>query len=615
MIEKVKQQSYVTFVGVPGSGKTATARHIALKLEEEGYEILPIKKVEFIETFCDPNNPQVFLLDDVVGIYGFDMKEFDNMSRYEDRFIKPTMQGKKIIMTCREDVFKNEYLSNTFISQKENVVMLHSAENALTDQDKYDLFSKYNINPSLLASLSRSQTSSCSNNLSNTSKMFPLICKFFSNEEKLRQYGPIVFVSPVPCLLELLENMGKRNKIHYASLVLLMINQNKLSETDFENKHTEKKINDMKCQVFKKCKLDPSTAYFELIDALTEMEGTYTEQCQSEFKFVHDSMFEIVAWHFGRRSPELILQYMDSDYIANNIKMEKYETRQRKQEKGNKFWQTVNDEEDGDRVADKETVNDLCITLKESHCHLLADRLFKDIKNGELFNVFEKDILKHPLVLENFINVMENKTYLEVNSVFLTEVVNSVKKLYQNEFFSRASFHLLIHSRNFERSYCTLSRAIRWVISYGHSQILQFIIDQIIKNTKQVIELFQTSRGNGHEVEDDTSNTMKDADWVWIHSLDTKLTSKKNNRSRDQCTSKDQLLVIVEQRRLLLLGCLSGDLPTVRTLLRYLDKSVLNLITFDYSDLIQNRFFNYDTLFPPLIVSSKVGHLSIVIEL
>lgn len=252
MLEKVKQQSYVTFVGVPGSGKTVTARHIALKLEEEGYEILPIKKVEFIETFCDPNNPQVFLLDDVVGIYGFDMKEFDTMSRYEDRFIKPTMQGKKIIMTCREAVFKNEVLSNTFISQKKNVVLLHSAENALTDQDKYDLFSMYNINPSFLASLSRSQTSSCSNSLSKTSKMFPLICKFFSNEEKLRQYGPNFFVSPVPCLLELLENMGKRNKLHYASLVLLMINQNKLSETDFENKHTEKKFNDMKCQVLKK---------------------------------------------------------------------------------------------------------------------------------------------------------------------------------------------------------------------------------------------------------------------------------------------------------------------------------------------------------------------------
>lgn len=36
MLEKVRSQSYVMFVGVPGSGKTATARHIALVLQGEG---------------------------------------------------------------------------------------------------------------------------------------------------------------------------------------------------------------------------------------------------------------------------------------------------------------------------------------------------------------------------------------------------------------------------------------------------------------------------------------------------------------------------------------------------------------------------------------------------
>lgn len=41
MLNQVRKQPYVTFVGVPGSGKTATVRHIALILQKEGYEILP----------------------------------------------------------------------------------------------------------------------------------------------------------------------------------------------------------------------------------------------------------------------------------------------------------------------------------------------------------------------------------------------------------------------------------------------------------------------------------------------------------------------------------------------------------------------------------------------
>ncbi|XP_062587315.1 uncharacterized protein LOC134248948 isoform X2 [Saccostrea cucullata] len=42
MLNKVRGQPYMTFVGAPGTGKSATIHHIALILQEEGYEIIPI---------------------------------------------------------------------------------------------------------------------------------------------------------------------------------------------------------------------------------------------------------------------------------------------------------------------------------------------------------------------------------------------------------------------------------------------------------------------------------------------------------------------------------------------------------------------------------------------
>lgn len=60
---------------------------------------------------------------------------------------------------------------------------------------------------------------------------------------------------------------------------------------------------------------------FRVIDALSQMEKTYTRRFGSEFTFVHDSMFEIVAYHFGCQFQGLILQYMSSDYIAHYIKL------------------------------------------------------------------------------------------------------------------------------------------------------------------------------------------------------------------------------------------------------------------------------------------------------
>lgn len=127
MLEKVRNQPFVTFVGVRGSGKTATARHIALFLQaEEGYDILPIDDIMKIETYCDPNSPQVFLIDDVLGLFELDMSKLYMLTEYRDQIMNPAMSKSKILMTCRENVYRNDAVSNSFLTKEENVVHLHS---------------------------------------------------------------------------------------------------------------------------------------------------------------------------------------------------------------------------------------------------------------------------------------------------------------------------------------------------------------------------------------------------------------------------------------------------------------------------------------------------------
>jgi Cdc6-like AAA superfamily ATPase len=44
-LEMVQSKNYMTIIGGPGSGKTATARHIALQLEKQGWEVVPVCKL------------------------------------------------------------------------------------------------------------------------------------------------------------------------------------------------------------------------------------------------------------------------------------------------------------------------------------------------------------------------------------------------------------------------------------------------------------------------------------------------------------------------------------------------------------------------------------------
>lgn len=648
MLVKAKNQPFVTFVGVPGSGKTATARHIALILQKEGYEILPIADKNKIEDYCDPHKPQVFVINDVIGEFGLKMEELNALNKYQDRLRKPTMSETKFIMTCREMIYRNETVLSCFLFESKNIIMLHSVENALNDHDKLQIFAKYDLEKNLLTY----------ENLASSSNMFPYLCKLFCKEKKFKCYGPTFFISPVPCILEELDSVQLRNRCQYASLVLLMANKNKLSEDTFENKQSSiDKINfdEMKMKILKKCKVPHDTDTFRFMDALSEMVGTFTKKCGNEFTFIHSSMLEITAYSFGRRYPELILQYMSSDYICNYIKVKKDGPKKRKIE-----TDTSVSHRQSKPYSENETVKDLCIELKESDYPILSERLFQDVETLEWCNVFGNEALKHPAVLQHFISIMRTKSYTELHPIFLSEITKafkihkaifrpekrSVKKGYYHECIIQS---LLSNEKGYHNmnNYGDIRRVrpISWVIYYGHDQILQYIIDQIMKEKGTICELFQNSYNSYNKcpcciLNINQNDTNLEAGRSLYDCMATTSNNKSNLVMNSQIATFDSgkeshfsvynKEVTYEQWRLLCLGCYSGNLTIIQILLKYIDKSVvnmqneLNLMTIacesGYLNIVKELFkaganVNTNSYMPPLITACEHDHLSIVVEL
>ena len=80
------------------------------------------------------------------------------------------------------------------------------------------------------------------------------------------------------------------------------------------------------------------------------MIGTYIVKSESEYTLIHDSILEVVAYHYGKDYPHQILRYMSSTFVANKVVICK---------------QISND--------------DLYIELNEDQYPMLANRLCKDI--------------------------------------------------------------------------------------------------------------------------------------------------------------------------------------------------------------------------------------------
>lgn len=598
MLKKVRDKPYVTFVGAPGSGKTATARHIALILQQEGYQCLPITESSKIEEYCDPENKQVFVIDDVVGFLGFDLNSFFTLKRYKETLINPSKPETKVLMTCREVVFRNKQASNSFLTKVENVVLLQSTENALNEKDKRELLSRYQLGKDFL----------CKVELGSTSPMLPLLCKLFLTKDEYSGYGPSFFTSPVPCILEALDEMKARSVIHYASLVLLMAWQGPLSTDSLEDsKSSEKKdFEGKKSEFLNACEVSSLTENFIFVNALLEMEGTYTVKNDKQINFIHDSMFEIIAYHFGRHFPEVILENLNNEYIANYIKIDTSSSRKRKRDSEEKD-QTV---EDSNSVTKQKSVNDLCIKLKESQCPMLAKYWYTDLGAGDLFSAFGNVSLKHPYVFQPFITMIEDEPYFMFHSIFLENLENdnivfpTVLDSLERTFKPNDAYALLTGCMLINKDVVFSVKAISFVIYYGHHQILQCIMDRVNREKGNLDDLFENEYTESSclpylDVDASADSNLEIDD----NDEDCEVTDRDCDTDSDSETAMHWKPVSIEQIRLLCLGCHSGDLTTVQILLRHVDLNAL--------DITDNTYKANN----PLAIAIKLGHLKIAMEL
>ncbi|XP_061196858.1 uncharacterized protein LOC133205132 [Saccostrea echinata] len=577
MMKKVRKQRCVTFVGCPGSGKTATAHHIAFMLQKEGYEVVPIKDIREIiemEELEETYNQQVFIVDDVVGVFGLQRTKLDYLAYlltdYKYEMASPSIFRCKTLLTCREAVYNESLSYNLSFRWYESVIKLHSSEYVLDDNDKKLIMKKYGLKSELLSpSL-----------LTSASSMFPLLCKLFSKEEKFRNFGSTFFTNPVRCIIIELDEMQRKNKLYYATLALCIMNE-KLSEGILRDQENTIFL-DIKNSVLKNLELQTCISTSKFVDALSAMEGIYTKKSGTEYTFIHDYVYEICAYHYGQQFPGQMLQYMSSSYIANKVKLQKSEANKvyKSEEREVVTHSDKNDERSNKNDAksnETEESFDLCIRLSEEQYPLLAERLYRDIERMKLHDVFTNGVLKHPKVSQAFIGVLEEKSYNEIKSLFLYE---------------------RLHSRNLERYFHNLMRmhevnlkVIAWVILHGHYNILQYIVGEIEKHGENKSELFYR-------------------DFEHLRCLAVFLEGGIHYED----------ILLNEEKYMLLLSCYSGNLETVKIVLKCVSKdSIKNPIQREYWETTKllNSPINLKTSWKctPLLAACEEGHLNIVHEL
>ena len=528
-LEMVQSKNYMTIIGGPGSGKTATARHIALQLEKQGWEVVPVCKLEDIIEYGDRGHKQVFVLDDVLGIFAVEINTYNTIFTHKEMIFTTLGQTSKLLLTCRKSMYREASKLELFVL--ENVVDLQSETNQLTEAEKMVICQHHceskGLSPDLYTSLSFTQAN----------HMFPFLCKQFSLFEKHQQGGESFFNKPFKYFINELGKLQNTHYIQYAVLVLCLVNKGKLSVEHLPPKHMQK-------EVFNNCGVNLGTSKMLIKNAIYHQLETYFTKLDTEYTFTHDFLFEVIAYHYGSQNKHHILKYLSSSYIANNV-----------------------------TVYDQASNEDMCIHISEDMYLLLAERLYTDIQSMNLFDVFMNKSLKLRPFLDVFKTMLKKKNFGEFKSLILwkrKKIDDFVEKTFSvNECISetidviqRYRLHLL-----FGRVFHVQSgngykvKVISWIINYGHTHLLQEIVNHVKCKNCSISLVFGSN--------------------------------------------------VMENTRLLLLGCHSNTLDMVELILNYVDRKCIDIeFTSSYASRIIGRSVHaYST---PLIVACSIGNLSIV---
>ena len=439
--------SFITIVGNSGSGKSAIAYHIALKLNKEGYNILPVTSLEEVQRFWDPHKKQLFVCDDPLGTETLDLHKMSDLqarNSYLDSLFNES--PSILIFTCRSIVIRAKALRDRNSILTQNIIDLHSDALVLSKNEKIQILEHYtrsikgkSLNTDIISELS------CFN--------FPFLCSMYAKNEKYQSKGGSFFDNMFPILQEELDNLRNKSPLKYLVLVVYVVLANEKREIVIKKCYDAPGLANALAQAIGiRCdfsKGDLNEAEEGLLNVYLIAEG-------ETIKFLHDILFEAVVYHFGIRCPREILKRCTPAFIREHIRV--------------------------GMVG----MNSYAISLKQKEYSTLAARYITDIRNGHFYETFLSEKLKDSNILICIKGELDKMTQNEVSQLFL-ETSNCQRKAVRankGAWDRNASVFMILEEENI--------KPVHWLLACHHFRLFYYLYPSICiacKSQKKILNL------------------------------------------------------------------------------------------------------------------------------
>ncbi|XP_076096578.1 uncharacterized protein LOC143067286 [Mytilus galloprovincialis] len=310
VLKCIKENNCVTIAASPGVGKTATLRNVALKMSDEGYDVLLVTDPGDIVKFYNPKQKTLFVIDDLCGNYSLNQTDMKVWEPVMER-IKKILSNKlvKIIVACRLQVYQDDKFECLSVF-KSCVCNLLSDNMCLTKAEKESIAELY------LKTKAPEIT-----NYYDLYDFFPLLCKLYNENPALNITE--FFQNPFTVYEAEIDQLQKKGfSSKYCALALCVVFNNNLKEeilTEEVNEETRTIIENT-CEA---CKLDRGTSRITLQDELNSLIHTFLKKEENMYKAIHDRIFDFLVYYLGQKMCQCLIKNAHSSLIKERFLLER----------------------------------------------------------------------------------------------------------------------------------------------------------------------------------------------------------------------------------------------------------------------------------------------------
>ncbi|XP_076078749.1 uncharacterized protein LOC143048761 [Mytilus galloprovincialis] len=310
VLKCIKENGCVVVTASSGSGKSSLVRHVALQMQNEGYEILPVSNPKEIIKLYNPIKKILFVVDDFCGTYSLNPMKFENWKNLREK-IKALVEKKpvKLIMSCRLQVYHDRQMEALSFFQGCECNLL-SADLCLSRTEKQSIAEFYlKTNASEISELY------------DMFDCFPLLCQLYSKNLKLNIVN--FFTNPFTVYKEEIDKLQTEGAhVKYCALALCVMFNNQLKE-EWLTEDVDENIKTIIKNTYEACKVLEGTSRLVLRDELDSLTHTYIRKDGEVYRTIHDKLFDFLAFYFGSVMIYCLIKNANSRFIRERFSFER----------------------------------------------------------------------------------------------------------------------------------------------------------------------------------------------------------------------------------------------------------------------------------------------------